>query len=652
MVGDASMNSNLYVGLDASFNRNAWIGQKTTMVGDASMNSNLYVGLDASFNRNAWIGQKTTIVGDVSMNSNLYVGLDASFNRNVFIKGISTFRDDIYQIDGSYNINIASAVGTFPNYGTTQNGNRLINVGSGNFNSTTTGLNDCIAIGNTIITATNPTGYGYIGIGKNIFPALTSGFQNIGIGNAIATSMTVGHNNVFIGNGVVSSATSTGNTVAIGTAAGKRNTTGINNTFIGAFTDTILGTYNNSTALGYGATITTSNQIKLGTSTERVDISGNLNVSGTITAITSLVGALTGTASDLAGGLGGSIPYQTAVNNTSMLANGTAGQVLTSAGTTLAPTWSTPSTVATDLTGGLGGSIPYQTAVNNTSMLANGTAGQVLTSAGTTLAPTWTTPNATTATITSTNTSGTYYPVFASAAGSGQTLRIDDSTTPFSFNPNTSDINFGDSMRVNATGQYVALGFNAGSNGGNTVAIGYSAGQSGQGLNGIAIGCEAGFGGQGVNAIAIGHKAGRGSQDTGSIIINATGDLMNSLGANRFYVKPIRGTNTATPVIVYNASNGEITYNTSSIKYKKNVIDLQEDTSKIYNIRAREYDSKIDDIHHIGYIAEELNEVDTNFTWKQNDLPEGIEWFNMLIYTIEEMKKLKKRIEDLESMRI
>jgi hypothetical protein len=595
------------------------------------------------------------MVGDVSMNSNLYVGLDASFNRNVFIKGISTFRDDIYQIDGSYNINISSAVvGTFPNYGTTQNGNRLINVGSGNFNSTTTGLNDCIAIGNTIITATNPSGYGYIGIGKNIFPALTSGFQNIGIGNAIATSMTVGHNNVFIGNGVVSLATSTGNTVAIGTAAGKRNTTGINNTFIGAFTDTILGTYNNSTALGYGATITTSNQIKLGTSTERVDISGNLNVSGTITAITSLVGTLTGTASGLAGGLGGSIPYQTAVNNTSMLANGTAGQVLTSAGTTLAPTWTTPSTVATDLTGGLGGSIPYQTAVNNTSMLANGTAGQVLTSAGTTLAPTWTTPNATTATITSTNTNATYYPVFASAAGSGQTLRIDNATTPFSFNPSTSDINFGASIIVNVTGQDVAVGYTAGSNGGNTVAIGHLAGQGTQGLNAIAIGCEAGFAGQGTNAIAIGHKAAgkNGNQDAGSIVINATGDLLSSVAANRFYVKPIRGAAAATPVIVYNATNGEITYNTSSIKYKKNVIDLQEDTSKIYNIRAREYDSKIDDIHHIGYIAEELNEVDTNFTWKQNDLPEGIEWFNMLIYTIEEMKKLKKRIEDLESMRI
>jgi hypothetical protein len=217
--------------------------------------------------------------GDVSMNGNLYVGLDASFNRNIFIKNpVSTFKDDIYQIDGSYNINIASAVGTFPNYGTTQNGNRLINIGSGNFNSITTGLNDSIAIGNTITTANNPTGYGFIGIGKNVFPALTSGFQNIGIGNAIATSMTVGHNNVFIGNGVASSATTTGNTVAIGTFAGKNNAIGINNTFIGAFTDVsavTLNNYNNSTAIGYGAIITASNEIVLGTLTQHIRTPGN-----------------------------------------------------------------------------------------------------------------------------------------------------------------------------------------------------------------------------------------------------------------------------------------------------------------------------------------------------------------------------------------
>jgi hypothetical protein len=52
-------------------------------------------------------------------------------------------------------------------------------------------------------------------------------------------------------------------------------------------------------------------------------------------------------ATNLAGGLGGQIPYQSAASTTALLANGTAGQVLTSAGTTLAPTWTTISTGVT-----------------------------------------------------------------------------------------------------------------------------------------------------------------------------------------------------------------------------------------------------------------------------------------------------------------
>jgi len=67
------------------------------------------------------------------------------------------------------------------------------------------------------------------------------------------------------------------------------------------------------------------------------------NATNTLTA-TTFSGALSGTATsatNLAGGLGGQIPYQSAASTTALLANGTAGQVLTSAGTTLAPTWTT-----------------------------------------------------------------------------------------------------------------------------------------------------------------------------------------------------------------------------------------------------------------------------------------------------------------------
>lgn len=58
------------------------------------------------------------------------------------------------------------------------------------------------------------------------------------------------------------------------------------------------------------------------------------NITGTGAGFTA------GTATNIAGGAGGSIPYQTASATTAMLANGSAGTYLQSQGTTLAPIWS------------------------------------------------------------------------------------------------------------------------------------------------------------------------------------------------------------------------------------------------------------------------------------------------------------------------
>jgi len=60
------------------------------------------------------------------------------------------------------------------------------------------------------------------------------------------------------------------------------------------------------------------------------------------TGATSLSGITTGTATNLAGGSNGTIPYQSAAGTTQMLAVGTAGQVLQTNGAG-APTWITPS---------------------------------------------------------------------------------------------------------------------------------------------------------------------------------------------------------------------------------------------------------------------------------------------------------------------
>ena len=102
----------------------------------------------------------------------------------------------------------------------------------------------------------------------------------------------------------------------------------------------------------------------------------------TPTLTTPVIGAATGTSLSVSGQLTSTVSTGTAplvVASTTQVANlnaATAGS-------------STTATTATNLTGGVGGSLPYQSAASTTAMLANGTAGQVLTSQGTTLAPIW-----------------------------------------------------------------------------------------------------------------------------------------------------------------------------------------------------------------------------------------------------------------------
>jgi hypothetical protein len=167
----------------------------------------------------------------------------------------------------------------------------------------------------------------------------------------------------------------------------------------GAITGASIATTGNST-IGGNQTVTGTFK-----STGAATLSGGATVTGTVTATAfsgSLTGAVTGnastattatTATNLAGGSLGTVPYQSAAGTTTQLSVGTAGQVLTSNGTA-APSWQTLSattTNASNLTGGLAGSLPYQSGAGTTQMLGAGTTGQVLISNGA-AAPSWQSP--------------------------------------------------------------------------------------------------------------------------------------------------------------------------------------------------------------------------------------------------------------------
>jgi hypothetical protein len=97
------------------------------------------------------------------------------------------------------------------------------------------------------------------------------------------------------------------------------------------------------------------------------------------------------TATNLASGVAGSLPYQSSPSNTAFTAAGTSGQVLSSNGTST-PTWLSQSVLsvgtATNIGGGGAGQIPYNTGAGATAFLSSGTSGQVFQSNGTS-APSW-----------------------------------------------------------------------------------------------------------------------------------------------------------------------------------------------------------------------------------------------------------------------
>jgi hypothetical protein len=131
--------------------------------------------------------------------------------------------------------------------------------------------------------------------GRNALKNVDTGGQNVAIGEDALRNVVSTYNNTAVGYKALSS-TNSANSTAVGdeslrnatgdsnTALGMRSgynvTTGIRNTFLGrsADFDSSANQYDNSTAIGYNAKINASQQIMMGTSSETVQVPGQLNV--------------------------------------------------------------------------------------------------------------------------------------------------------------------------------------------------------------------------------------------------------------------------------------------------------------------------------------------------------------------------------------
>ena len=116
----------------------------------------------------------------------------------------------------------------------------------------------------------NTTGINNTALGQNALTSNISSINNTAVGYQALSANQSGSQNIAVGSYALSTNTSGSMNVAIGYDSGINSTNvGSYNTFLGASTN-MNGNHSNSTAVGYNAQITASNQIRLGTNTETV----------------------------------------------------------------------------------------------------------------------------------------------------------------------------------------------------------------------------------------------------------------------------------------------------------------------------------------------------------------------------------------------
>ena len=323
--------------------------------------------------------------------------------------------------------------------------------------------NTSIAIANTQV-----SGLGTMSTQNANNVAITGGSINgttIGASTASTiTGTTITANSSFSGPGTgltgTASGLSIGGSAASATTAGSvTNSVTFNNSGTGAVSGT---TFNGSVAqtISYNTIGAPSTSGTGASGTWGISISGNAATvtNGVYTTgsysnpswITSILGSIVSgavasatSATNLSGGLAGSLPYQSGAGATTFLGIGSANYVLTSSGSapqyvaqsTLSVGSATTATTSTNLAGGVAGAIPWQSASSTTGFTAAGTTGQVLTSAGTGT-PTWTTPTSYATVTDDTTTNSTRYPLFANQT-SGNLSTEYTSSTKLQYNPST-----------------------------------------------------------------------------------------------------------------------------------------------------------------------------------------------------------------------
>ena len=230
--------------------------------------------------------------------------------------------------------------------------------------------------------------------------------------------------------------------------------------------------------------------------------------------------------------------------------------------------------------------------------------------------------------------------------------------------------------QVYAQGAYsTALGYQVYAQGAYSTALGYGAVA---GSASIALG--PGANAYEVNSIALGNSAF--ANKANSIVLNALGVSVSSPDVGSFVVKPVRGLASGAS-LAYDTNTGEISYLTSSRRYKTDVIGVSDAAAErvIDGLRPVSFRSLHDgeesggsSPRYYGFIAEEVAEVDPLLVFTrrrsnngsevaggggsgapqeaEEEIVEGVHYERVVPLLVQEVGRLKREhSQELEALR-
>ncbi|MFC1566414.1 tail fiber domain-containing protein [bacterium] len=140
------------------------------------------------------------------------------------------------------------------------------------------------------------------------------------------------------------------------------------------------------------------------------------------------------------------------------------------------------------------------------------------------------------------------------------------------------------------------------------------------------------------------------TQPSEKLEVNGTAVIQSTITLHSDIFVPFIPSMTGGFYLMAAIGTGQIGYVVSSLRYKKNIRDLEIDSSKIYDLKVKTFEYKQDNTTGHSLIAEEAADVEPAFAiFDKENLPATINLHTVVFVMLDELQKLQKRVEELES---